>query len=343
MQRAVARRSRLVLAGIPILLALLFFTSLRTYRDQLAPVEPGSGRVVVVEIPRGASSGLVGAILEREGLVRSGLVFRLYSRWKHLDVSLKPGEYQLSPELSLPEIAAKISRGEVTTYSFTVPEGLTVEQIADLLAGEKLVDRDKFLEAARKSRLAADFVPAGAKVKEPMEGYLFPETYQVTKGASEEDIIALMFRGFTRVFTPELQARAKELGYSVHEIVTLASIIEEEARVPEERATISAVYHNRLRIGMKLDADPTVRYALPEPKERLLYKDLEINSPYNTYRYPGLPPGPISNPGEAAIRAALFPADVDYLYFVAKGDGSGGHYFARTLAEHNRNRSKVKR
>jgi UPF0755 protein len=152
-----------------------------------------------------------------------------------------------------------------------------------------------------------------------------------------------MVRGFKRVLTPELQARARELGYSVHEIVTLASIIEEEARVPKERAAISSVYHNRLRIGMKLDADPTVQYALPAPKEKLLYKDLEISSPYNTYRNPGLPPGPISNPGEAAIRAALYPATDKYLFFVAKGDGSGEHYFARTLAEHNRNRAKVKR
>lgn len=343
MQRAVTRRSRLVLASVPVLLAVMFFTSLRMYRGQLAPVQPRSGREVVVEIPRGASSGSIGAILEREGLVKSALTFRLYVRWKRLDVNLKPGEYQLSPKLSLPEITGKISRGEVITYSFTIPEGFTVVQIADLLAEEKLVYRDKFLDAARNSSLAAEFIPSGAKLKQPLEGYLFPETYQVVKGATEGDIIALMVKGFRRIFTPELQARARELGYSVHEVVTLASIIEEEARVPEELAAISAVYHNRLRIGMKLDADPTVLYALPMPKERLLYKDLEINSPYNTYRNPGLPPGPISNPGEAAIRAALYPADGKYLFFVAKGDGSGEHYFARTLAEHNRNRSKVKR
>src|SRR5690606_4796977 len=182
------------------------------------------------------------------------------------------------------------------------------------------------------------YLPEGVALQEPLEGYLFPDTYVFTRTTTEKHLIAGMLDGFQRALERALGdeglQRAEDLGLTVHEVVTMASIIEREAQVAAERPLIAAVYHNRLRIGMKLDADPTVLYALGRTDGRLLYEDLEVDSPYNTYRNPGLPPGPIASPGEAAIRAALHPADVDYLFFVAKGDGSGEHLFARTYEEH---------
>jgi UPF0755 protein len=303
---------------------------------QLEPPQPGAADSVRVEIMSGANVRDVADMLHAAGLIREPTVFRLYTRYLHLDGKIRPGEYDLSPGMKPELILAKLIRGDVVHYRFTVPEGLTVIQVADHLAALGLVSRDRFIRVANGSAgLVAEFLPDGVHLPYPLEGYLFPDTYDYKKGVTEEEIIEQMVRRFREKLKEEYLARARERELTVHQLVTLASIIEKEAAVAAERPLISGVYHNRLAIGMKLDADPTVRYALNKPpQETLLYKDLEVVSPYNTYRNAGLPPGPIAAPGEASIRAALWPAAHDYFYFVAKDDGSGEHYFSRTLAEH---------
>jgi len=300
--------------------------------SMLAPVGSDPRQSMVIEIPRGASTADIAALLQREGLIRNAILFRVYAYLKGLDSRLQSGEYQFSPAMTVKEILSYLARGKVVEHSFTVPEGLTVEQVAALLESRGLGSRKRFLEVARSGDLRPEFVPRDVPLREPLEGYLFPETYLLTRGTGEEEIVRIMLDRFHTVFTPEFRRRARELGLSVHEVVTLASIIEKEAAVDRERPLISAVFHNRRRLGMRLDADPTVKYVMASPPQILSLKDLEVDSPYNTYKYAGLPPGPIANPGEAALRAALYPADVDYLFFVAKNDGT--HVFSRTLREH---------
>lgn len=305
------------------------------YEARLQPVAAGSDEAVTVTIPPGATTADIAALLHEHNLIRDPLAFRLYARQHQLDQSLRAGEFELSPAMDVATLMDALLRGTEVTYPFTVPEGLTVVQTADLLASLGLADRDRFLELARDPA----FLPAGvtppADVLEPLEGYLFPDTYHIPKEFSEEDLIRLMVQRFEQVMNEEMRARAAELGLTVHEAVTLASIVEREA-TSADRAGVASVFHNRLSIGMKLDSCATINYVLDEPKLILTYADLETPSPYNTYLHTGLPPGPIANPGEAAIRAALWPDETDYFYFVVKGDG--GHAFARNYTEHEQNR-----
>jgi UPF0755 protein len=214
-------------------------------------------------------------------------------------------------------------------HQVTIPEGLAGQQIAELLADRGLVDRDRFVSLLRDRETLGRFGLEG----ESLEGYLFPDTYRVVKGLNEEAIAQRMVRRFQEMFGPEEQARARELQMTVPEVVTLASLIEREAHVPEERPLISSVFHNRLRRGMPLQSDPTVMYALSRFSGRLTKANLQAPSPYNTYLRQGLPPGPIANPGRASIMAALYPASSRYLYFVSKNDGT--HAFSTTLREHD--------
>ncbi len=339
------RRTGLLLGLFAAVAALLALSAAFFYTILSAPMEVGSDRQVLVDVPRGASTADIAAILENKGLVKNRVVFLLLARWSGADGRLRAGRYRLTPAMTPREILAELERGgETLTRSFTIPEGFTVEDIIKLLARRGLAPEDDLRRAFNDPTLAADFLPAEgtperAGLRYALEGYLFPDTYQVGPEASARDIAVRLVERFRLVFNEQLRARARELGLTVHQAVTLASIVEREARVPAERPLIAGVYWNRLRLGMRLDADPTVRYALGKFRGPLLYRDLEADSPFNTYRRTGLPPGPIASPGEAAIRAALYPADTPHLYFVARGDGS--HIFARTLAEHNRNVARM--
>jgi len=301
----------------------------------LGPLEPGSDRTVVLTVPPGASSREVADLLEHEGIIRDRLFFRLLLRIRREDSHIKAGEYRLGPGMSALELASRLLRGEVVQYPVTIPEGLTVQQVIKLLVDRGWGDPEVFRALLRDPSLRPTSVPEDPRLREPLEGYLFPDTYLFARGVSERQILRAMLNRMEAVLTQELRERALELGMEIHQVVTLASIIEREAVVAEERAVISAVFHNRLRLNMKLDACPTVRYALDKPsREPLLLRDLEVDSPYNTYRHPGLPPGPIANPGKASLLAALYPAEVKYLYFVSRNDGT--HVFSHTLAEHER-------
>ncbi|MDQ7793057.1 MAG: endolytic transglycosylase MltG [bacterium] len=305
----------------------------------LAPLEPGSDRQVLLTIPPGATSRDVAVLLEREGLIRDQFFFRLLLRFRGDDVALKAGEYRLGPAMSTYEIVSHLLRGHVVHYPVTIPEGLTVRQAMNLLAERGWGDLDSFLALLDDPRLRPAWLPADAQIREPLEGYLFPDTYLLPRGVTEFQILATMRARMDSLVTAEFVERTRELGMEVHQVMTLASMIEREAQVADERPLIAAVFHNRLKKSIKLDSCATVIYALARTgRDPLTLADLEVDSPYNTYRYAGLPPGPIAAPGQASLQAALYPADVKYLYFVSRGDGS--HVFSFTLAEHERNAAK---
>lgn len=300
-------------------------------RNALRPVEAGQTRIF--HVPAGASGSRIARDLWRSGLIRNPRAFELGLRWWGLGSELKPGYYEISAGMAPEGIARKIAAGETAKWRLTIPEGFILQQIAERAAQHPGVDREKFLEAAEGAELGSE-VGLELPPASGAEGFLFPETYLLEYGAPAHDVILAMLREFQRRIEP-LQDEIAASALSLAEIVTLASLIEREAMVAEERPVISAVYHNRMARGMKLECDATVVYIWARRgvvKRRLLYEDLEVESPYNTYKHKGLPPGPIANPGIDCIRAALRPADVDYLYYVARGDGS--HIFSETFKGH---------
>jgi len=297
--------------------------------------EPAAGAAgsagIDFEIEKGWTARTVIERLEGRGIVRGALPLRLACRLFYPGRRFKAGEYLFTPPLAARDALFLIFSGRVHLVSVTIPEGLTGDEIAGLVRPGGGEGAAAFRAALRDTSLIADLDPGAGD----LEGYLFPETYNLPRKAPESDLVAAMVAGFHRIFDADRRRRAAELGMSVRDVVTLASLIEEETALPEERPLVSAVFHNRLRIGMKLDCDPTVAYALKREGRytgRLLLRDLKVDSPYNTYLHAGLPPGPISNPGLSSLDAALHPAAGDFLYFVAKGDG--GHHFSRTLGQH---------
>lgn len=299
---------------------------------------PASSPGVLVEVRPGDSTGAVAHSLKRAGLIRNEVFFRAVARAIGADGRIQAGEYMFSSGSYVWEILRQMVEGRVVVYPITIPEGTRLTQIAAILEERGFADSRKFL------KIASDpgFIPGLATPEElantmyPLEGYLFPDTYYLRKGLTEEDIIRMMLSRFNQVFNEELKAKARSMGLSVHQVATLASIVEKEAASAEERPIIAAVYLNRLRIGMNLEACPTVLYATGKiDGSPVLFKDLEVDSLYNTYKNPGLPPGPICSFGKASLEAVLNPASVDYLYFVSKNDGT--HAFARTFEEHLQN------
>ena len=292
---------------------------------------------VFVEVPRGARLRQIAAILEEQGVVRSRVAFELLGRWR--GQTLQAGEYFFNRPRTAGEVFRILAEGRIYTQTFTVPEGLTMFEIADLAERSKLAGRDEFLEAARDTSLIRDLAPRARN----LEGFLFPATYQFPRRVTGREVVATMVRRFREVWSG-LAADPLPRGRSVEQVVTLASLVEKETGAADERAVIAGVFSNRLRLGMGLECDPTVIYALElagKYNGSLTLRDLRFDSPYNTYRHRGLPPGPIANAGEAALRAALQPAQTDYLYFVS--DGQGGHLFSRTLSEHNANVARYRR
>jgi UPF0755 protein len=261
--------------------------------------------------------------------VRSATLFRWFARVSGGARDIKAGNYAIRYDISWPALVRALREGEGIENKVTIPEGWSLSMIVPALAQALGAPEDSVDAAVRDSALRAELhVPAGT-----LEGYLFPDTYVFGYGTAPRTAVREMVRRFESLWESKWNDRLEELGMSRNEIVTLASIIEKEAVLPEERPVISAVYHNRLRKQMALQADPTVQYALGLHRDRLFYRDLTVDSPYNTYKYPGLPPGPIASPGQSSIEAALYPARVSYLYFVAMPDGH--HEFRRNFAQHS--------
>jgi UPF0755 protein len=295
----------------------------------LAACSGPTGAAIRVIVPKGASFAVATDSLSHARLVRYPILFRIYARVKGDDRNIKPGTYLIKRGTPWPAILDALNGGHGLVNTITIPEGYSLQQITPLLASTLAVTVDSVNAAVRDTALRARLdLPTPT-----LEGYLFPDTYAFPEGTTARQAVDEMVKRFEREWRPEWNAQLTTLALNRNDIVTLASIIEKEATRPEERPVISAVYHNRLRKRMLLQADPTVQYALGHHTARVLYKDLEVSSPYNTYKYAGLPPGPIASPGGPSLVAALFPANVSYLYFVADSDGH--HEFRTTLAEHN--------
>lgn len=287
-----------------------------------------SGRPVRVTVPSGSSLGVAAESLAHAGVIRSPRLFRLYALIRHDDRSIKPGTYILRRNTSFAATLDAIHGGKGLVRTVTIPEGYSLSQIIPLFATKLGVSAESLKAAVSDSALLHRLdIPTPT-----IEGYVFPDTYIFPEQTTAQVAIATTVRRFEQVWQPEWSLRLDTIGLSRHDVVTLASIVEKEARLPEERAVIAAVYMNRLRDHMLLQADPTVQYALGEHQNRVLYKHLEIESQYNTYKHPGLPPGPIASPGRASIIAALYPANVPYKYFVALPDGH--HEFRTDFASH---------
>ncbi|MDI6709353.1 MAG: endolytic transglycosylase MltG [Bacillota bacterium] len=309
----------------------------------LSPVGPPDAASRRLSIPARSTAAEIASLLREEGLVRSDLAFRAFVRYKGFESGLKAGEYELSPALSTPAIVERLFLGRQATQRFTVPEGYNTAQIAAILGKEGLVDPKAFLDEVATGRFSHPFLQALPQGPRRLEGYLFPDTYAVTRDLGPHRIIDCMLARFAAESERlDLAAGAERVGLDLHQAVILASLIEREARRDDERRLISGVLHNRLRLGMPLQVDATVLYALGRTAAyQVTLDDLKVDSPYNTYRITGLPPGPIANPGAASLAAAVNPARTPYLYYVAKPDGS--HAFARTLEEHNRNKALYQR
>lgn len=294
------------------------------------------GIPIRVIVPRGSSFAVATDSLKHAGLVESPFLFRMYARFRKEDRHIKPGTYLLKRGTPWADIIEALNGGKGLVNTITIPEGFGLFQIVPLLSERLQVPVDSVNAVVRDSVLRSR---VGASA-ETLEGYVFPDTYAFPVGTTAREAITEMVKGFERQWKPEWTARLDSVGLDRNKAMTLASIVEREARRAEERPVIAAVYLNRLKVGMLLQADPTVQFALGRHTPRVLLKDLEKDSPYNTYKYPGLPPGPIASPGSASIIAALNPAKVDYLYFVAAPDGH--HEFRRTLTEHDQAKKAVR-
>ena len=322
----------LVLAALGT--AYIYLTLYRPYQGF-----PAGG--VYVDIPHGASRRAVAHILEKAGVIRNSTAFEFYAR-RHPKRTLQAGEYLFDHPLAGKEVFWKLAGGEVYEQPFTVREGETIFDIARNLEAANYMSADEFLEAAEDPSEIQDLFPEART----LEGFLFPATYNLPKHAPAHELTGMMVRKFREALANVVpnEDPATDPPVSIGSVVTLASLVERETPKRDERPLVAGVFTNRLAKNMPLQCDPTVIYALQMDDEyngTLTLKDLHLNTPYNTYRNKGLPPGPIGNPGEVALRAALHPAQTDYLYFVA--NTQGGHFFASTLAEHNKNVAKYHR
>ena len=293
---------------------------------------------ITIEIPAGATTATISKLLYEAGLTTTSEIFRRYAGQAGIDAQLRAGEYLFTAGVwRLEDIGELLLKGSNVSHDIrvTIPEGLTAEATARRFAEAGLCEAENFLRYAEEGEFSRDYLPLPGSSIAPgsrLEGFLAPQTYLVDPAWDETQIIEMLLNQFDQIWTNEWQARAEELGMSVLEVVTLASIIEKEAAVALDRPIISGVFHKRLQIDMMLQSCATIQFLLGEPKVPLLNSDLEIESPYNTYQHLGLPPGPIASPGVAALTAALYPEESDYLYFRAKTDGS--HRFSVTLEEH---------
>lgn len=298
------------------------------------PIPYHAEKEAQIIVPKGTTVAMLTDSLEKHGAIGSTSRFKLAASMLRLKNKLNPGGYRIAYGLSNAEIIKRLTGSEYALILMaTFPEGITMLKASRIAANKLKLDSNIFRKLVRDTSYLREMgLPKEAKTA---EGYLFPDTYQFFISADPKSLITLMIDRWKDIVDDSIKREIEKKGMTVHEFMTLASIVEAEARVPSERDTIAGVYHNRLRIGMKLDADPTVQYGhgLERP---INGGDVRRDNPYNTYLRKGLPPGPINNPGKAAIMATLNPAKHDFLYFVARRDGSGGHYFSRSIADQTR-------
>ena len=305
-----------------------FILDLFIYADIPASTIDNNEKLVIIKPGQGFKS--FSKSLQKNGIIKDLYKFNLFAHIKGYDRKIKAGEYILSPSMTPYKILQILVAGKVRLHKITIPEGYNIRQIASITTRAGLCTETEFISSATNS----SFVHEEGIDAETFEGYLFPETYYFSKDVSPEKIISAMLKRFRSVFTPTYKEQAKKLGFSIHQAVTLASIIEKETGDPEERSVISSVFHNRLKKKMRIESDPTVIYGIKDFDGNIKKRHLKTSTPYNTYQIFGLPPGPIANPGIKAIEAALFHADTNFLYFVSKKDNT--HIFSTNIRDHNK-------
>jgi UPF0755 protein len=321
--------------GVAVLIILFFLLAgvAGVYLNIVADAKTAAGKGAVeqvVMVRSGQGVKALSVMLYNKGIILHPIKFRLFARIKGYDKHVKAGEYLFSDAMTPEKILQIMVEGKVLLHRLTIPEGYNLRQIARAVAVAGLGTEADFFKTATDP----EFVHSQRIDAQTFEGYLFPDTYYFAIDATPKDIIRTMIKRFREVFTAKWKDRAKTLGMTIHQVITLASIIEKEAGVAEERPIISSVFHNRLKRKMRLESDPTVIYGIEDYNGNITRKDLESPTPYNTYTMRGLPPGPISNTGVKAIEAALYPADTKFLYFVSKKDGT--HYFSTNFKAHER-------
>ena len=321
---------------IIVVLMVLLFTGCSQIIDQYSgAVDSSDTSILLIEIPKGSSANSIADILIENDLIQNTFVFKEVSKETGADVKFQAGIYELSRSMVLNDIIEKIASGDayIETVTFTIPEGFEQVQIIERLVAKELVNRDVFIETLKTGEFNYAFLE-GVDRELLLEGFLFPDTYEIKVGSSEVEIINIMLNKFNEVFKEEYYAQLDVLGVDMNELITMASIIEREAMWDIERPVISSVFYNRINIRMPLQSCATVQYVLGERKEFLSIADTQIESEYNTYVNAGLPPSPIASPGEKSIIAALYPADTNFLYFVTKETNDGSHYFSATYEQH---------
>ena len=331
----------LLVFGISITAAILVYKKLTSY-NEVFRADDTSYYTFVVE--PGMTGKQIAEKLQSQGIIKNSSFFRKRAQVLGVDKGFQAGEYQLSPSMSTEEIYEALQHARRETALFTIPEGYYLRQVAAKLKTDGLIASEEDFYKALEDDYDYDFIPDEKDcVGDPtgtlnaranrLEGYLYPNTYEVFKDASAHDIIDKMLSGFKNIYKDDYAKRASSMGYSMQDIITIASMIERETMVDLEREKVASVIYNRLDIGMRLQIDACIQYCLGEQKDRVLYSDLEIDSPYNTYKVDGLPAGPIASPGKASIEAALYPAETKYIYYVLKPGNTGEHNFATNSTE----------
>ena len=315
---------------IILVFSLICFASVIVGLTQSAISTTGEKFSIVVK--PGMAAKDIGHLLYEQGAIKSIFLFQIISKMQGMENALQAGEYVFSKNMTVQQIVSMLAKGETSYQQFTIPEGYTVEQIAKLLQEKQLGNGETFKKAVQGFVPYPYMINENSNVVYKAEGYMFPNTYRITKGTKEEDILAMMTAQFDKQFTEAMRNRAAELGLSIKDVIILASLVEKEAQLASDRPIIAGVFLNRLKLDMPMQSCATIQYILGYPKPELTVQDTEISSPYNTYQHMGLPPGPIANPGIAAINAVLHPQNTDYVYFVA--DRQGAHHFSKTYEEH---------
>lgn len=338
-KRAKKKGFHIPLVGVIVIILLLVVVSGLLYIDSLnKPFDVENKEYVSISIPMGTATQAIGNILEKEGVIKNSQRFKWYAMIHGFNGELEAGDYLLSPSMSMEELMTMLSEGFSQASRFVIQEGLTIKQVGESLEKAGLTNVDDFISEAQYGDFEYKFVEFLPEGPSRLEGFLMPNTYDVPMGSDAHYIINTMLAQFDKVYKDDYYIRATELGYDLNQIITIASMIERETRVETERAIVSSVIYNRLDIGMPLQIDATVQYALGEWKDRVLLKDLKVDSPYNTYIVPGLPIGPICSPGENSIVAALYPDDTDYLYYVLDASLNGSHRFSQDYDTFLKNR-----
>lgn len=324
--------------GILFFIFIIILTFVIWFTNLIGPVNPWDQRGILVTINPGTTGREIADILYNDKLIRSKTIFKVILNLRGMENSLKAGIYNIKTNYSMFEIMDLLAKGKVATFRVTIPEGFTVEEIVRRLTILTSFSEEEFLEYA-SSNPGRGYLEDNGETRYLLEGFLYPDTYIIPEEYKADEILEVLLSVFEERWLDRLEAA--EVEFTPFEIMTIASLIEKEARLDEEKPIVAAVIYNRLKQNMLLQIDASIQYILSERKERVLYSDLKIDSPYNTYLYPGLPPGPISSPGGMSIEAALNPADVDYLFYFAKEDGS--HIFSRSYSEHLRLQNEMRK